>query len=139
KYHAILEHPRDSISLHNFRGGYCGIAPVENQQTCICYLTTAENLHANGNNIVRMEREVLSRNPFLKECFSNAAFVRREPLVIAQISFARRERVLQHALLLGDAAGLIAPLCGNGMSMALQSSEFAVKCMQDFLDGKTDR
>ena len=28
-------------------------------------------------------------------------------------------------LLLGDAAGMITPLCGNGMSMALHSSKIA--------------
>src|SRR5690606_10660310 len=62
-----------------------------------------------------------------------------EPLVIAQVSFMPREQVVRHTLLLGDAAGLIAPLCGNGMSMALTGSLLAVGRMTSFLEGRSDR
>ena len=36
--------------------------------------------------------------------------------------------------MLGDAAGMITPLCGNGMSMALHSSKIASACIENFLN-----
>lgn len=41
--------------------------------------------------------------------------------------------------MLGDAAGLISPLCGNGMSMALHSSKIAFHQIQQFLQGSISR
>ena len=122
KYHAVLEHPRTLISLHNFKNGYCGISPIEENKTCICYLTTAANLRASNNDIRQMEENILFRNVFIKEAFENAAMIYDKPLTISQISFDRKEQVVDHILMLGDAAGMITPLCGNGMSMALFSS-----------------
>ena len=44
-----------------------------------------------------------------------------EPVTIAQISFAKKTQIENHVLCIGDAAGMITPLCGNGMSMALHA------------------
>ena len=41
--------------------------------------------------------------------------------------------------MIGDAAGMIAPLCGNGMSMALHASKVAAKQIQRFLSGTISR
>ena len=35
--------------------------------------------------------------------------------------------------MVGDAAGMITPLCGNGMSMALHGSKIAANIMHNFL------
>jgi flavin-dependent dehydrogenase len=139
KYHVQLEHPRNLIALHNFNGGYCGISPVENNRTCICYLTTAENLRKSSNDIKKMERDILSRNVFIKDALENSTMLYEKPLTISQVSFDKKEQVHDHALLLGDSAGLIAPLCGNGMSMALFSSVIATPIITDFLQHKISR
>ena len=139
KYHVILDHPRNMISLHNFKGGYCGIAPIEDNKTNLCYLTRAQNLRDNGNNLQVMEEKVLFKNPFLKKAFTGSSFLYDKPLTISQISFDKKEQVHHHILLLGDAAGLITPLCGNGMSMALRSSKIAVKYIIQYLKRVIDR
>jgi flavin-dependent dehydrogenase len=36
----------------------------------------------------------------------------------------------------GDSAGMIHPLCGNGMSMAIQSAQIASKLILNYLDDK---
>ena len=41
--------------------------------------------------------------------------------------------------MIGDAAGMITPLCGNGMSMALHAGKIAAAEIQDFLAGKISR
>ena len=39
----------------------------------------------------------------------------------------------------GDAAGMITPLCGNGMSMALHGSKIAAELVIQFLSGRITR
>jgi menaquinone-9 beta-reductase len=139
KYHALLVHPRTLISLHNFKNGYCGISPIEENKTCICYLTNAANLRSNGNDIRKMEENILFRNVFVKEAFENAAMIYDRPLTISQISFEKKEQVVDHVLMLGDSAGMITPLCGNGMSMALSGSRIAASLITKFLSGEMSR
>jgi flavin-dependent dehydrogenase len=139
KYHVTHDHPLNMISLHNFKDGYCGIAAIEDNKINICYLTTAQNLRDHGNNLQKMEQNILFKNPHLKKIFGSAEFLNEKPLTISQISFDKKEQVNAHVLLLGDAAGLITPLCGNGMSMALQSSRIAVKYIRQYFADIIDR
>ena len=118
KYHLRLPgSPRDLIALHNFRDGYAGISAIEDDKLCFCYLTTRRNLKAHGT-IPAMEKAVLQQNPHLRQIFGEAEFLYPQPEVINEISFAPKQPVEQHVLMCGDAAGLITPLCGNGMAMA---------------------
>ncbi|GAC1450498.1 MAG: NAD(P)/FAD-dependent oxidoreductase [Chitinophagaceae bacterium] len=133
KYHIQTDAPADTIALHNFADGYCGMSQVENNAYCLCYLTTALNLKKSGNSIVAMEKNILYRNPLLKNIFSGAVFIRKEPVTIAQVSFTKKKLVEDHLLMIGDAAGMITPLCGNGMSMALHASKLAADVITAYL------
>lgn len=122
KYHAKTNHPDHVIALHNFRGGYCGASNVENGKTNICYLVQRDQLKESGS-IEALERDVLFENPRLKKLFSEADFLFQKPEVINEISFETKEPVWNHIFMAGDAAGMIAPLCGNGMAMAIHSAK----------------
>jgi flavin-dependent dehydrogenase len=139
KYHIKIDADTDTIALHNFADGYCGMSQVENNAYCLCYLTTARNLKKSGNSIAAMEKKILHKNPFLKNIFSNAVFIYKEPVTIAQVSFTQKKQVEDHMLMIGDAAGMIAPLCGNGMSMALHGSKIAAESITAFLQQKISR
>lgn len=139
KYHIEYDFPRDRIALHNFRDGYCGISAVEGNKYCLCYLTTAENLRRCNNSIKLMEASVLSINPYLRDIFANAKFLWPDPVTISQVSFARKELIRDHTLFCGDAAGMITPLCGNGMSMALHGSKILASLLESFLTGRLTR
>ena len=121
KYHVRSDAPSDTIALHNFDGGYCGFSKIEGDLYCLCYLTTAHNLKKHGS-IEKMEQEVLFKNPKLKQIFDTCVFVWDKPLTISQINFSNKDLVKNHILFIGDAAGVIQPLCGNGMSMAMHSA-----------------
>ena len=139
KYHLRLPgFPRNLIALHNFADGYAGISAIEDDKLCFCYLTTRANLKRHGT-IAAMEREVLARNPHLREILAQAEFLYPQPEVINEISFAPKQPVEQHVLMCGDAAGLITPLCGNGMAMALHGAALAAAAAHDFLSGHTTR
>jgi flavin-dependent dehydrogenase len=139
KYHALLDTPTNVIALHNFKDGYCGMSKIEENKVCICYITTANNLKLSNNSIDAMQQQILSMNPSLKLIFEKATFIYKKPLVISQISFQSKSQIHEHILLLGDACGLIAPLCGNGMSMAMHSSKIAFTQVDMFLQNKITR
>jgi flavin-dependent dehydrogenase len=139
KYHIKTSFPFDTIALHNFKNGYCGISKVEGDRYCLCYLTTAQNLKENNNSIKEMEQHILYKNPFLKKIFSESEFLFPEPVTISQISFDRKLQVENHILMTGDAAGMITPLCGNGMSMAFHSSKIVFEFINSFLNKNITR
>jgi menaquinone-9 beta-reductase len=139
KYHIQTNHPANLISLHNFEDGYCGISQIEDEQYCLCYLTTAANLKKSGNSVQQMEQQILFQNPHLKKIFTEARFLYAAPVTISQISFEQKQQVENHMLMVGDTAGLITPLCGNGMSMALHAGKISFECANLFLQGKLSR
>ena len=139
KYHIRYPFPKDTIALHNFYNGYCGISNIEDDKCCLCYLTTAENLQSNNNSIRQMQENILFKNPQLKKIFLEAKFLYDEPLAISQVSFSKKTQVENHLLMIGDAAGMITPLCGNGMSMALHASKIAFRNMHAFLQHTATR
>ena len=139
KYHLRLPgFPRDVIALHNFADGYAGISAIEDDKLCFCYLTTRQNLKVHGT-IPAMEQAVLAKNPHLREILASAEMLYPQPEVINEISFAPKQPVEQHVLMCGDAAGLITPLCGNGMAMALHGAALAAAAAHGFLAGTTTR
>lgn len=139
KYHIKYDIAKDLIALHNFQNGYCGISKIEDDICCVCYLTTTDQLSSAGNTIEKLEATVLSKNKALADIFSKAQFLYEKPLTIAQISFDQKKQVENGILMVGDAAGLITPLCGNGMSMAMHASSLAFQQMKLFLEGSITR
>jgi len=139
KYHIKTPFPDNLIALHNFENGYCGISGIEDGKHCLCYLTKGENIKRSNNNISLMEESILMKNPFLEKIFSQAEFLYESPLTISRISFNKKSQVENHILMIGDAAGMITPLCGNGMSMALHGSKLAFEEINQFLQRKTSR
>ncbi len=139
KYHIKMQFPDDLIALHNFDNGYCGISRVEDGKCCLCYLSKGDNIKRSNNNLRLMEENILMKNPFLRRIFSSAEFLQPFPITISRISFNKKSQVENHVLMIGDSAGLITPLCGNGMSMALHGSKLAFDEIQQFLEHKTSR
>lgn len=138
KYHIRYPQPADLISLHNFEGGYCGISAIEDGKSCLCYLTQRSNLKRSGGDLNRMQEEILGRNPHLKAIFSEAEFLYERPLVINEISFQKKDCVENGMLMAGDTAGLITPLCGNGMAMAVHSAKMLAGLISGYIDSQSD-
>ncbi|MFD2161790.1 NAD(P)/FAD-dependent oxidoreductase [Paradesertivirga mongoliensis] len=122
KYHIKTDFPIDLVQLDNFEGGYCGTVKIEHDRYNLCYLSQTYLLKKHGT-LNELEEEVLFKNPFLKERFLNADFLNEKPEVINEISFEKKPLVENHILYCGDAAGMISPLCGNGMAMAIHSAK----------------
>lgn len=121
----------DMVGLHNFEGGYCGLSKVETDLVNVCYITNYQSFKR-YKNIVDFQREVLSKNKYLKEVFDTYELAFEEPLSIAQISFSSKQPVEHHIFMCGDSAGMIHPLAGNGMSMAIKAAQLACQQILQF-------
>lgn len=135
KIHIDGNFPEDKVALHNFKGGYCGVSKVENDHINVCYITNFEAFKT-YKDIDTFQEEVLFKNLALKKIFkaSNPKF--DKPLAISQISFETKRPVENHIMMCGDSAGMIHPLCGNGMAMAIRSAQLASELIIDYIQEK---
>jgi hypothetical protein len=123
--------PDDLVGLHNFKGGYCGVSKVENSTIDICYLADYETFKK-YKNIEDYQKEVVFQNPILKLLFENSSLLFDKPLTISQICFEKKQTVENHILMIGDTAGLIHPMCGNGMAMAIHSAKIVSELVKNY-------
>jgi len=135
KAHYLGDFPNDLVALHNFPGGYCGVSKVENNLINICYLVNYASFKS-YKNMEEHQKKVLYQNTHLEKVFENSSMQFDAPITISQISFQKKERVNRHILMIGDTAGLIHPLCGNGMSMAIHSAKICATLLTDYFTGK---
>ena len=139
KAHYNIDFPEDTVALHNFDGGYCGLSKVESGAVNACYLATLKEFKKYGD-VQTFQAEVLSKNPNLKTFLNEAKPVFSKPLTISQISFQTKLPVENHIFMIGDSAGLIHPLCGNGMAMAIQGAKiFSELFLKAFNDNSINR
>lgn len=134
KAHYSGEFRDDMVGLHNFRGGYCGVSKVEDQKINICYLADYATFKEHKN-IDTYQQKVLYQNKFLENIFESSKLLFESPITVSQLSFGAKEAVSDHILMVGDTAGLIHPLCGNGMSMAIHSAKICAELLTGFFDG----
>tara|TARA_R110002012_G_scaffold149748_1_gene308937 strand:- start:14941 stop:16059 length:1119 start_codon:yes stop_codon:yes gene_type:complete len=138
KAHYAGQFPEDLVALHNFSGGYCGLSKVETDAINVCYLADV-NSFKKHKDLDTYRVKVLEQNRYLKEFFAQAEPIFEKPLTISQISFQDKSAVENHILMIGDSAGLIHPLCGNGMAMAIHSAKIASECLIRHLQTSRNR
>jgi len=139
KCHYDGDFPEDLVALHNFEGGYAGLSKTETGAINFCYLTTFESFKKQGS-IPKFNEHCVAKNPYLGDFLSTATPLFEKPLSIAQISFAQKTPVTDHILMIGDSSGLIHPLCGNGMAMAIHAAKLAAEgILTYFQDQKSGR
>ncbi|HEX9979144.1 MAG TPA: FAD-dependent oxidoreductase [Flavobacterium sp.] len=138
KAHYKGNFPDGLVALHNFRGGYCGVSKVENNMINICWLGGYKEFKK-FRDIGEYQKQIITANPHLKVIFENSEMLFNAPLAISQICFDKKNPVENHVLMTGDSAGLIHPLCGNGMAMAIHSAKIISELTLDFFHGKISR
>ena len=125
------------IDLHVFRGGYCGMSEVEGGITNVCLLVRQDvfqsALKSSHTNVEVFIRWMCHQNTCFRDWFAQAAPVYPEWLSVAQVPFVSKTSVEGDILLAGDAAGMVAPLAGDGMAMALHSGKLAALFMDRYL------
>jgi menaquinone-9 beta-reductase len=134
KYHIKGGFDDQVVSLHGFNGGYCGMSKIEDDLYCLCYLIDAKLVKQYKGDIGEVEKNVLYKNDHLQNVFNEAHFVWEKPLVISNITFSKHLLFDGETLFLGDAAGSISPLSGNGMSIAAKSALLLSQLMGQYTE-----
>lgn len=117
----------NDIEMRLFDGGYCGINRIENGLVNVCLLLEQRFLE-------RLEtprwdgvmKELAPRIPLLRGLEPEG-----EARAVAQIPFERKEPAESGVLFIGDAAGVMPPLCGDGQSIALRSAKRLAELIED--------
>ena len=135
KIHVKGLFPQNLVALHNFKGGYCGVSKVENNAINVCYITEYRSFKKHKN-ITDFQEQVVFKNEHLKKIFKESTPVFEKPLTISQVSFQTKNPIENHIIMCGDTAGMIHPLCGNGMGMAISSAKLASTRILQFLNGE---
>ena len=135
KTHVRGVFPENLVALHNFEGGYCGVSKVENNAINLCYITEY-SMFKKHKTITDFQNQVVFKNEFLRKLFKETTPIFEKPLSISQISFQTKAPVEEHIIMCGDTAGMIHPLCGNGMGMAISSARLASIRILQFLNGE---
>lgn len=114
------------IELYLFRGGYCGLAPVENGWTNVCCL-----IHRDAAGALSATRDfgawmtVAANNPALHERLRAGTQI-TATVVTAPVAMGARAAVAKGVLAAGDAAGFVDPFTGDGLARALLSAQLAI-------------
>ncbi|MBC8768838.1 NAD(P)/FAD-dependent oxidoreductase [Arenibacter sp. BSSL-BM3] len=131
--------PDNLVAIHNFRGGYGGLSKTESGAVNFCYLVSYDSFKKEKD-VDSFNQNVIAKNPYLNNFLDNAEMLFDQPLAIGQISFHKKKPVEEHILMCGDTAGLIHPLCGNGMAMAIHSAKMASESLDVFFrNGSVNR
>jgi flavin-dependent dehydrogenase len=134
-HYEFPDFPNNLVALHNFRGGYAGLSKTETGAVNFCYLATYESFRQEKD-INSFNTNVVSKNPFLGRFLKEGELLFKAPLSIAQISFDKKKAIENHMLMCGDTAGLIHPLCGNGMAMAIHSAKLVSELVSKYFNDK---
>ena len=123
------------VELHGFPGGYAGLSEVEGSRINLCLLTQVSRFKEADFDCERFSAQWMMNNPALAGRLEMLRPRWAGRLAQANLSFGSPRRPRQGLLYLGDSAGSITPLCGDGMSMALRSAELISAEADRFLQG----
>ncbi|CAM3922756.1 NAD(P)/FAD-dependent oxidoreductase [Cohnella lubricantis] len=125
------------VDLYFFRGGYIGIAPVEGERlnvAAIVLRSAYPKLHAAAT-IERILEKAIRRIPALEARLAGTAPIPGTQAAAFPVAISGAPRAWSHMPLIGDAAAVIPPFCGDGMAMALRSAELCAPLADAYLRG----
>lgn len=135
KAHFVGNELDDTIELHAFPGGYCGLLSEDHGEVNVCWITHRNVLKHSGGTPESMMEGVMRKNPTLARRFSSLERV-GDFHASSQLVFRSQPLFADDVCMIGDAGGMIAPLCGDGMAMAMRSSELAAEVVDELLTGR---
>ena len=135
-YRATTNEP--VIELYSFRGGYLGVSPIENGLTNICGLVHESRLSGLKGRWDSFVGTIRGEEKQLEALYSRQkaaqdGFLSSEPVI-----FRARSPVEHGVFMIGDASGIVDPLTGNGMAMAIQSAAVAAPHVMRAVEGNRD-
>jgi menaquinone-9 beta-reductase len=123
------------IRLYGYDRGYLGVSPVEGEQTNICGLVHGSRIREMKRGWPDFVSALREERRELDELFAGRSATQEQFLSSDPVIFTARDATVGGAFLVGDAAGIIDPLVGNGMAMGIQSALLAAGSIVQRLSG----
>jgi len=125
----------DRVELFLFAGGYVGINPVETGAANVCLLVRYDEFFRAGRTVEGMFTAIARQNPAFAQRMDGAQPLAETVCTVAAVDTHRPAATWAEMVCLGDTATMIPPLSGDGMAMALRSTEICVPLAHDYLRG----
>ncbi len=116
-------HLENALEMHCFEGGYLGLSKIDERTTNIACLVKKEAV-ANGTPLEMFMDELRKKNYMssFNERMMNARLIFPQWLIGQVPEFGiRKNPSWERVFWIGDAAGSIPPLCGEGLAIAITS------------------
>jgi flavin-dependent dehydrogenase len=114
-----------TIELYAFRRGYLGVSPIEGGLTNICGLVHARRISGLKGRWDAFVDEIRAEEAHVDSLYARHTAAQESFLSSEPVIFRARSAVEQGIVMVGDASGVVDPLSGNGMAMAIQSAVLA--------------
>jgi menaquinone-9 beta-reductase len=128
-----------TIDLYSFAHGYLGVNPVEDGRTNICGLVHASRLSGHKGRWDALVDELRNEEPRLDRLYGGHVAAQDRFIASEPVIFRARDAVESGVFMVGDASGIIDPLTGNGMAMAVQSAWLAAPILLSLLASPSHR
>jgi 2-polyprenyl-6-methoxyphenol hydroxylase-like FAD-dependent oxidoreductase len=124
KIHARNVKLTADLEMHVFPHGYVGLCQINDGQVNVCGLFRKSSSGSQKNG-----RDLLVGQPGspLHERLAHAEFVEDSACAVAGLALHPQSAAAHAEMCIGDAVTMIPPVTGNGMSMAFESAELALK------------
>jgi flavin-dependent dehydrogenase len=139
KRHYFAASQPEAIELFSFRDGYLGVNAIEDGLTNICGLVHGSRLSGHKGRWDAFVETIRSEEPRLEELYSRHVPAQPNWLSSEPVIFRARSPVEGGIFMIGDASGIIDPLTGNGMAMAIQSALLVAPSLVRLLEKPDDR
>ena len=135
-YRRLQAAERSVIELYSFDRGYLGVSSIEGGETNICGLVHASRLAGHKGRWDAFVEQIRAEEAPLEAMYARHeaaqdGFLSSEPVI-----FRARSPVAGGVFMIGDASGIVDPLTGNGMAMAMQSAVVALPFVLDAIEGR---
>jgi flavin-dependent dehydrogenase len=124
------------IELYAFRRGYLGVSSVEGGVTNVCGLVHASRLEQHKGRWDAFVARIREEEPQLESMYARLEPAQEQFLSSEPVIFRARSAVEQGIFMIGDASGILDPLTGNGMAMAIQSAFLAAPFLEQALSDR---
>jgi flavin-dependent dehydrogenase len=127
----LKDFPDNEIRIYASEGIYCGINSISLEEATLCFLEDRNVFSGSAKNhlIDLMKINNRFRNIFTSDFPDILNDL--QAYGTGNIYFGKRELVKDGIFMVGDAAGVIAPLAGDGIGMALETAEFLSQILAD--------
>lgn len=138
-HYATKTEPLPVVDLFFFRGGYVGIAPVEDGRLNVAALIGHAAFRKLGGGTAALEAALdaaVRTVPALRERLAGRTAIPGTQAATYPVTVRPEPRPWLDYPLVGDAVAVIPPFCGDGMAMALRSAELCAPLASAYLRGE---